>query len=377
MQMRWTWRVGRIAGIEIAIHPSWLVTYALFAWWLTIAAQYMPGSVGGASAIALGLVASFALFVSIVVHEFSHALVARRLGIPIGNITLFLFGGVASILREPGTPLDEFKMAGAGPAMSLAIAAVFGGLFDVFAHTGWAWGATLCGLLALANVGIALFNLLPMFPSDGGRLLRALLWRIIRSQARATGVASIVSMCIAGALIVAGVYLAVVQHYTRGLWWAIIGLFLAQAAFASARQARLGLALERMRVGDCMERRLMPVSADATLATFLSEVSPHLQRTGYPVVSNGAIVGLVTLGDTALVPPSLWSGTSVSEVMTPAAESPPIRADAPASDALVALARSPAHTLPVYEDGVLAGVVSEETIFGALRSRDRALARAS
>jgi len=370
MQLRWTWRIGRIAGIEVAIHPSWLFTYALFAWWMIVFVQTEQIRLDAAAEIALGLLASLVLFASVVAHEFAHAIVARRLGIPIGNIVLFLFGGVASILREPGTPLDEFKMAAAGPGLSLVLALLFGALYALLHRTPWLWGATFCLLLGVANLGLAVFNLLPMFPSDGGRLLRALLWRIVRSQARATGVAAIISTVIAAGLIFAGVYVAVAQRDPRSLWWVVIGAFLGQAALASARQARVGLALERLKVGDCMERRLIAVSSEASVSAFLGEVVPDLRRTGYPVVSGGRLVGLVSLRDTATIPPALWAGTPVSAVMTPASKASSLSSSMAASEALVELTKTQSHSLPVYEDDVLAGVVSEETIFGALRRRD-------
>jgi len=371
MQLRWTWRIGRIAGIEVAIHPSWLFTYALFAWWMIVFVQTEQIRLSLASQIVLGLLASLVLFASVVAHEFAHAIVARRLGIPIGNIVLFLFGGVASILREPGTPLDEFKMAAAGPGLSLVLAVVFGALYEGLRRTHWVWGATFCELLGIANLGLAIFNLLPMFPSDGGRLLRALLWRLVRSQARATGVAAIISTLFAAGLIFAGVYLAVAQHDPRSLWWVVLGAFLGQAALASARQARIGLALERLKVGDCMERRLVAVPSDWSVSAFLAEIMPDLRRTGYPVVSDGNLVGLVSLRDTATIPPTMWDGTPISAVMIPTSKATSLTSNMAASDALVELTKAEAHTLPVYEDDVLAGVVSEETIFGALRNRDR------
>jgi Zn-dependent protease len=377
MRLRWTWRVGKIAGIEIAVHPSWLITYALFAWSTTLVARMLVPQLNATSAVFLGLIASLTLFVSVVVHEFSHALVARRLGIPIGNIVLFLFGGVASILREPGSPLDELKMAGAGPAASIVIALVFGALAQALTHTHWLWGQTLCFFLAYSNAMIAAFNLLPMFPSDGGRLLRAGLWYAVRSQARATGIAAMVSTIIASGLILFGGYAVIGWRNPRGLWIMLIGIFLFQAALASARQARIGLALERMKVGDCMAPRLVPVPADKTVAAFMGEVVPELRQTSYPVVSGGDVVGMVSLHDTANLPTSLWESTPISSVMTALGGEAALSVHTSAGDALVALGRVPARTLPVYDDGILAGVVSEETIFGALRARDRTGTRAA
>ena len=372
MIVRGTWRVGSIAGIEIAIHPSWLVTYVLFSYSATVAAGMFADELNAplstTNGIILGSIASLVLFASVVAHEFAHAIVARRLGIPIGNITLFLFGGVASILREPGTPGDELKMAAAGPAASVVIALVFGAIALGAAQLHWMWIATFGLFLAGANLVLAVFNLLPAFPSDGGRILRAALWKITGSQARATSAASVVSAVIAALLVVTGGYMALHQAW-RGIWLIFIALFLLQAAIASGRQARLSLALERMRIGDLMARTLIPISTDESVASFVAHVAGDSKHTGYPVVEHGAFVGLVSPRDTAGVPPGLWAHTPVSAIMTPAAKLPALSPEAPASDALAALATSGARMLPVLESGELNGVVSEEIIFSALRDK--------
>ena len=373
MLVRGSWRLGEIAGIEVAVHPSWVVIFVVFSISSTLVAQAlahdMDVRLSTASGVVLGILAALVIFASVVIHEFSHALVARRLGIPIGNITLFLFGGVASILREPGSPSDEAKMAAAGPLASLVLAAVFAALSVGTDRLDWGWTTTLFTLVASANLVLALFNLLPAFPSDGGRLLRAALWRLLRSQARATAAASAVSAVIAGLLVIAGFWLTSQRHW-NGIWLVLIALFLLQAAMASARQARLSLALENLRVADLMARTLIPIGGDASLATFMAGAASDGARAGYPVVSGGTFLGLASPRDSAAVPPSLWANTPVSAVMTPAMRMPALSPDAAASDALAALAKSGARTLPVFENGELTGIVSEEIIFSALRQRE-------
>ena len=374
MLVRGSWRLGEIAGIEVAVHPSWLVIFVVFSISATLLAQALAQEMGvrlsTASGVVLGVLAALAVFASVVIHEFSHALVARRLGIPTGNITLFLFGGVASILREPGSPADEAKMAAAGPAASLALCAMFATLLVGADRLGWGWTATLFLLLASANLVLALFNLLPAFPSDGGRLLRAALWRVLGSQARATSIASTISVVVAGLLVIAGVWLALLHQYLNGIWLMFIALFLLQAAIASGRQARVNLALERLRIADLMARTLIPVSGDSSLAAFVAGAASNGARAGYPVVSGGTFLGLANPRDTATVSPALWAQTPVSAIMTPAARMPALSPGAAASDALAALMKSGARTLPVFEDGQLVGVVSEEIIFAALRDRE-------
>ena len=376
MFVRGTLRIGRIAGIEIAIHPSWLAIYALFSWSAAVVAPELDPRLTRAGTIELGLVYALLLFASVVVHELAHALVARRLGIPIGNITLFLFGGVASILREPGTPADELRMAAAGPAASVVLALACALLAAVLPG---GFVDDLAQLLMYSNAALAVFNLLPAFPSDGGRILRALAWHFRGSQARATQTASVVSLIVAGLLVAAGVYFALHGRditgsdnlAVRGGWWILVGLFLAQAALASMRGARVSLALETMRVGECMARTIIPVPTSTTIAGFVAEMAVSGRTAGYPVVNDGAFVGLVTLQDTAAVPHMLWPQTPITAVMTPSSRTPQIGVQAPASEALATLDAQSVGELPVFEDGSLTGVVSKESIYAALRAKEK------
>ena len=379
MFVRGTLRLGRIAGIEIAVHPSWLLIYALFAWSAMAVAPSLDAHLTKTGVILLGLFFALALFVSVVLHELSHAIVARRLGIPVGNITLFLFGGVASILREPGTPADELKMAAAGPAASVVISIVCS-IIDAFLPFGW-W-KDLFYALAWSNAVLAVFNLLPAFPSDGGRIFRAIIWHFRKSQARATHIAGVVSLIVAACLMSAGVFLAFDGErvlgtgptiIVKGWWWILIGLFLGQAALASMRGARVSLILESMPVGECMARTLIPVPTTTTIAGFIAQMAVAGRSAGYPVVDDGAFVGLVTLQDTAAVPHVLWPQTPITAVMTPSSRTPAVSAQMPAFEALETLDSRHLGELPVFENGTLTGVVSKETIFAALHARGKAL----
>lgn len=380
MFVRGTLRLGRIAGIEIAVHPSWLVIFALFAWWAMSIAQQLDPHLTKVGIVSLGIFFALLLFASVVVHELSHAVVARRLGIPVGNITLFLFGGVASILREPGAPADELKMAAAGPAMSAVISLV---CFAIAAVLPDGWAADLVYLLAVSNGALAIFNLLPAFPSDGGRILRALIWHARKSQARATQVASISSLVVAAGLVAAGIYFAFYGERVlgagpiiavRGWWWILIGLFLGQAALASMRGARVSLILETMPVRECMARTLIPVPSTTTIAGFITQLAVGGRSAGYPVVADGAFVGLVTLQDTAAVPHTLWPRTPITAIMTPSARMPAVTEQMLAFEALETLDSRHVGELPVFDDGELTGVVSKQSIFSALHERGKAIA---
>lgn len=378
MFVRGTLRIGRIAGIEIAVHFSWLLIFALFAWAATDYAPSIDPDLHGPATLELGIAYALALFASVVVHEMSHALVARRLGMPIGNITLFLFGGVASILREPGSPADELLMAAAGPAASVVLSLLF---FGISALLPPGWAQDLCYLLAVSNLALAVFNLLPAYPSDGGRILRAVIWHFRRSQARATGTAGIVSLVVAAGLIAAGAFFAFARPdiggssgvlAVKGWWWILIGVFLGNAALHSMRNARMSLILETMPVGECMARMLIPVPTTTTIAGFIAEMAVGGRPAGYPVVRDGSFIGLVTLQDTAAVPHVLWPQTPITAVMTPSARTPYLPAATPASDALATLDAQHVGELPVFENGTLTGVVSKETIYAELHARVKA-----
>ncbi|MDQ6767543.1 MAG: site-2 protease family protein [Candidatus Eremiobacteraeota bacterium] len=367
MRLRWTWKLGRVAGIDIRIHPSWLVIYGLIAWSAIIAARFFTPELGQQSTIVLGLIASLVLFASVVAHEFAHALVARRLGIPIGGITLFLFGGVATILNEPGSPADEMRIAIAGPALSVALAAIFFGLSLAASALNWLWGATLCFFLCFANASLAVFNLLPAFPSDGGRVLRAALWMWNKSQARATVWASQVSLVVALGLAIAGLYFVFGLHEVRGFWWIVIAAFLAQAAMFSARQARIDLALEQMHVADCMLKTLIPVPANTMVASFIGELAGR-PGTGYPVVDQGALVGLADVRHTSGVPLALWNQTPMSSVMVPISRTSRLNGRDSARDALLRLHECGVDELPVYDGAELVGIITRESIFDRLHA---------
>ncbi|MDQ2817352.1 MAG: site-2 protease family protein [Candidatus Eremiobacteraeota bacterium] len=369
MSLRRAWRIGAIGGITIAIHPSWFVIYAVFSASAATAVGLLDDTLSRPDQIAVGLIVSVIFFASVVAHELGHALVARRLGIPTGPITLFLFGGVATILSEPGSPGAELRMAAAGPLVSLLLGGAFLGLYASSAYVHWVAGSLGAELLGGANFMLAVFNLLPAFPSDGGRVLRAFVWRCTGSRAKATAIASTVSLAVAALLMIFGAYVSLVLHMLRGLWTAAIAVFLAQAALASSRQARTALALEGMRVADCMQHDLTRVPADTSVAAFFAQFADRSMR-GYAIMNDGSFVGLLSIKDASVVASAKQAQTPVTAVMVPAHRTPLVAASSPAGDALTAMALNRVADLPVLENGDLAGTVSQATIYAALR-RDR------
>jgi Zn-dependent protease len=251
--MRQTLTLGHVFDIRVGVHVSWFAVYVL----VTVS---IAGSITGlapAAAVGLAAICALLLFASVIAHEFAHALAARRFGVRTSAITLFLFGGVATLETEPPTPRAEVLIALAGPAMSALLAGFAFGALPLIerAATGDAAepAAMLIAYLALANGALAAFNLIPAFPMDGGRVLRAVLWQTRKSRAAATGAASIAGLTIVGALMVAAVVTGIAMHAWQGLWYVLVGAFLLRQGWLQYRDSRFIERLERVRVSDVMD----------------------------------------------------------------------------------------------------------------------------
>jgi Zn-dependent protease len=251
--MRQTLTICRLFDIRVGVHVSWLLVFAF----MTISIAGNIAGVARVAAIGLAAGCALSLFASVIAHEFAHALVARRYGVRTRAITLFLFGGVATLECEPPSPRAEVMIALAGPAMSASIAAFAFGLLMLLER--WAGGplgeafGLLTAYVALANGVLAGFNLVPAFPMDGGRVLRAAIWRARKSRAAATGAASIVGLVLAGALILTGLVAAFALHAPQNVWYALIGAFLLRQGWLQFRDSRCIERLERVRVSDVMD----------------------------------------------------------------------------------------------------------------------------
>jgi Zn-dependent protease len=245
--MAQTFTVGRFFDIRVGIHVSWLAVYAF----LTFSIASAFSDLGRTQAYTMGAICALAVFLSVTAHEFGHALVARRFGVRTQAITLFLFGGVATLEREPPTPRAEIAIALAGPAMSAVLGALGWGLFALviaLAH-GKVWEdvAVVIGYVAIANGVLAVFNLLPSFPMDGGRVLRATLWRMWRSHARATAAATFIGIPLSVGLLGLGVFLVIREHRWQDGWYIVLGAFLTLQSVVAYRRAREAVAAEGSR----------------------------------------------------------------------------------------------------------------------------------
>jgi Zn-dependent protease/CBS domain-containing protein len=379
--MRGGFRIGRLLGIEIRIDWSWLFVFALTVWNLGTVFGELHSSWDTLATWGTAVVAALLFFLSVLLHELAHSLVAKRRGVPVRNITLHLFGGVSNIQREPDSPTGEFLMAILGPMTSLVIG---GGLLWIsIAAMGRSMGTadpgqaiaemgplmTLVAWLGSVNVLVGLFNLLPGFPLDGGRLLRSVLWAATDDLRRATRWASWAGQGVAWLLILAGLSMTFGAYIPflgaglgSGLWIVFIGWFLNNAAVQSYQQVVVQDILEDVRVSRIM-RVDPPVCSPRCTVTRL--VDDHIMRTddqAFPVIEDGELLGLVTLGDVREVSRDDWDGTTVRDIMTPVEELATVAADAAADEALNELTARDVRQLPVLQDGALVGLIRRRDI---------------
>ena len=373
-----TVRLFTIAGIPISVHASWLAVYALITW--TLAAGYFPRvlpELGPVASWIYGLVAALLLFASVLVHELAHSVVATAHGLRVRGITLHVFGGVSLMEEEPATARAEALIAIAGPIASFAIAgtlwvvrvvAASGGLGGHLGALPTSSVGAIADYLMTVNVAVGVFNLIPGYPLDGGRLLRALLWRWNGSPSRATYTASRVGVALAMMLMMLGVFEFLGGSVVGGIWLVLIGLFLQSAAKASSSQVALRQALDRLPVSAIMAREVVTVTPDTSIAELVDHFWAH-HYTTFPVVEAGAVAGIASLAQAQQVVQDQWRVTRVRDVMRPVDASLTAR---PGESAFVALERATENgigRLAVIDAGRLVGYLSLKDITHALALR--------
>ncbi|HVM58041.1 MAG TPA: site-2 protease family protein [Gaiellaceae bacterium] len=349
--------LGRIAGVRIGVNWSWLVVFALIVW--TLASAVFPAAdphLSKATYIAMALVAAFLFFSSLLLHELGHAVQARRDGMEIEGITLWLFGGIARFKGMFPSAGAELRIALAGPLVS----ALLGGVFVGIAVAGGLGSAVdgVAAWLGYINLILLAFNLLPALPLDGGRVLRALLWRARGDFSWATRIASDVARGFGYLLIALGIVLFITQGVWGGVWLAFVGWFLLQAAAAEGRYARMRAALGNLSVRDVMVRDPATVSADSTIAEFMDGVVHAHRYTTYPVVDGRRVLGLVPFAAAARVPRADWERKRVRDCMLPFDAVPHVRENESLVDALGELSAEPPNRALVLEGDTVVGLLS-------------------
>jgi Zn-dependent protease len=372
MMLRGQLKLGRIFGIEIGLHFSWFIIAAVLTTWLAGHLYAVnPAWPAGLIWTAAGVTA-LAFFAAILLHELSHAAVARARGVDVPAITLFALGGIAHMKRDTADAKTEFWMGLAGPLTSVAIGAAALGLARL---SGWSFDATpgtpamvMIVWFGFVNLTVAAFNMIPGFPLDGGRVLRAILWWRSGTRKRATRVAATVGRIVAGGFIVLGILSFAVTSQFGALWLTLVGLFLADAARSAAAETIVVEGLRGVRVGDVMSRECATVEG----ATALSHLAEQVLRTGtrcFFVVDGGRVAGMITPRELGVVPRERWTTTTASDAMKPIERLHRVDADSPVTAALDTIAREDVNQLPVLEQGHIRGVISRDQILRVAAAR--------
>ena len=353
-----------VAKIPIEINYTWFVIFGLVL--ISLAQEYFPATNPGKSIYVYWLIATLAavlLFASLLLHELSHALVAQKNKLNITGITLFIFGGVAHLAREPQNAVTELKMAVAGPLCSLGLAAVFFlcgvGLNSISPHPIL---QSLVQYLFMLNLIIAVFNLIPGFPLDGGRIVRALIWKATKNIKAATRIASAAGQGVAYVLMALGLLFLLEGQFISGVWFIFIGFFLVEAAQTSYRQLVFNRTLSGVHVDDIMSRNVITVPPDLTLSRLVDDYFFRFRFNSFPVVEADRVIGIVTLHDVKDISKEEWPSQTVARVMTPLNPAFLVNRHFTAFSALHQLGENGLGRLLVMDENKLVGIVSQKDI---------------
>jgi Zn-dependent protease/predicted transcriptional regulator len=354
--------LGKLFGISIKLHYSWFIIFILVTWSLT--SFYFPDVFPNwdmSTSIVAGIITSLLFFGSVLAHELMHSIVAQKLGIPVHSITLFIFGGVAHMKEEPKTPEDEFRIALAGPLTSLALSLFFGTTWYLLGpHSEFILAITFW--LGVINIFLAVFNLIPGFPLDGGRILRSILWWRNQNLYQATKIASNIGRGVGYLFIFGGIFFIFQGSWLNGLWLALLGWFLENTAVGSYQDVALLTILEGHTAFEIMTRDCSVIPPELTVDTVVNEYIMDTKRYCFPVKTNGHVIGIITLSDIRAVPRNLWSTKRVSEAMTSLRNITSVAPDDDLSTVLRVLSEQDTNQVLVIENGDIAGIIGRDNL---------------
>ena len=357
-------RLGSVLGFEIRIDYSWFIIFFLILW--TFSFGVFPAvlpDLDAAVYFAMGLTGTLLFFASLLAHELSHSVVARRRDIPVEGITLFVFGGMAHTRMEAESPGDEFVIAGVGPLASLGIAVLFGAIGILAGAAGWPLPIVVVAqYLAFVNLALAVFNLLPGFPLDGGRLFRAAAWKYTGSLRKATRWASNGGKVLGYVLIALGLLQFFGGALLGGLWFVFIGWFVRTVAQAGFRQHVLRESLEGVKVKDLMAPEPVAVPGDTNLDEFVQQFIMDGRHRAYPVVGDQGVTGLVTLDRVRKAPRDEWSQRTVADIMKPRDDVEVASPDQPMTEILDRFGGAEGGRILVIQDGELLGIITRSDL---------------
>lgn len=361
-------KLGKIWGIPIGLHTSWFLIFGLITWSLAtglIPAEYPE--LPGLTVWLLAALTSLLFFGSVLAHELGHAFLALRNQIPVRAITLFIFGGVAQISKEPDNPGAEFRIAIAGPLVSFALAGLFGALYLLDQAIPFLAAPSIW--LARINLTLAIFNLIPGFPLDGGRILRAIIWRFTGSLPRATQIASFSGQVFAFGFIGLGLLSVFQGGFFNGIWLIFIGWFLQNAAAASYAQTSLQGSLHGVTVAEAMSQECQQVSPYTPVSQLVEERILRGGQRCFLVAENGNPQGMITLKDITVLPQRKWPFTTVNQIMVPMNSMVQVTPESDLLGAMQLMDSENIAQIPVIRDDQIVGMLSREQVLHYVRTR--------
>ncbi|MDZ8080075.1 MAG: site-2 protease family protein [Nostoc sp. DcaGUA01] len=366
-------RLGSIFGFEIRVDLSWLLIVFLVLW--TLSSGLFPSNYPGlsnATYFGMGLVATLLFFASLLAHELSHSFVARAKGIPVEGITLFIFGGVSRTRMDAERPDDEFQIAIVGPVTSLVLAAVFGLIWYIGNTAAWSVVVTgVASYLASINLILAIFNMLPGFPLDGGRVFRSIIWKYTGNKQKATQIASMGGKLLAYVLIALGFWELFGSALLSGLWLILIGWFLYNAAEAGYEELLIRRSLEGVKAQEIMTPYPETVNTDLTLQDLVDKYLLSRRYQSFPVVEDTHPVGIITLNEVKDVPRQEWGDRTVRDTMIPMHTRVTVRPEEQMSQVLEKMQESGIRRVLVTQNGSLKGIITANDVAHWLqRQRD-------
>jgi Zn-dependent protease/predicted transcriptional regulator len=364
-------KLFKVFGIEIRLDYSWFIIFALFAYFFGFYyfPSYLPELNKGLLTL-ITIVTVIIFFMSVLIHEISHSLVARRRGTPVERITLFLFGGMAQIEKEPETPYSEFVMAIAGPVASFVLAGIFAVIW--FFTRDIRPIAIPVGYLAVINIVLGVFNMLPGYPLDGGRVLRSIIWKVTGNLKRATFIASTAGRVLGFMIIAGGIYFIFTGNFLNGIWLSFIGWFLQSSAQMSYRQLVIENSIKGIKVKDIINEDIIYVLKDITLQELVDDYFMKYRFGRFPVIENEEtqkLIGIISLHDIKEVPREKWPEVRTGDIVKAVSDNEKVNLSASVSDAIKKMGKGNLSHLVVMSGGRLRGIITRSDVMRFINIR--------
>jgi len=357
-------KLFRIAGIEIRLDLSWFIIFGLLVYFFGF--SYFPSVLPGLNrgyVVIITVITVLLFFASVLAHELSHSIVAKRRGIPVNRISLWVFGGMSQIEKEPENPSSEFTMAIVGPLTSFVLALIFGALWYFTQNI--AVVAQPAAYLAQINLVLGIFNLLPGYPLDGGRVLRSIVWKVTGNLKRATFIASTAGRVFGFLLIAGGIFLFFVNNFLNGLWLAFIGWFLQSAAYMSYRQLVFDTTIKGIKIKDILKEDIVTVTPDVTIKELVDDYFMKYRFSRFPVISSvhsQKLVGVISIHDIKAFSRDDWDNVTVGEIVKSVSENEIINPDEEISSAFKKMTANNLGHLVIISGGRIKGMITRTDV---------------